>query len=183
MISSAWTAALVPRSKPARWGFQPTGPSPADDIRRGSAKLSHLVEHVTPEDGLSPLPEAPDAMLQVDRRTVSPSPAPATHRTQRAAFPHNALLHTSREGLCDLSSRGVFRRIYEISNSVICEQSDSRVHPSPTPSLPAEKYILRLSSCRVMGDTPASLVDANKRRNHAGMVPADRRLIKFGARG
>ena len=24
---------------------------------------------------------------------------------------------------------------------------------------------------------------ANKRRNHAGMVPADRRLIKFGARG
>ena len=23
----------------------------------------------------------------------------------------------------------------------------------------------------------------NKRRNHAGMVPADRRLIKFGARG
>ena len=23
---------------------------------------------------------------------------------------------------------------------------------------------------------------ANKRRNHAGMVPADRRLIKFGAR-
>ena len=25
--------------------------------------------------------------------------------------------------------------------------------------------------------------DANKRRNHAGMVPADRRLVKFGARG
>ena len=24
---------------------------------------------------------------------------------------------------------------------------------------------------------------ANKRRNHAGMVPADRRLIKFGTRG
>ena len=24
---------------------------------------------------------------------------------------------------------------------------------------------------------------ANKRRNHAGMVPADRRLVKFGARG
>ena len=24
---------------------------------------------------------------------------------------------------------------------------------------------------------------ANKRRNHTGMVPADRRLIKFGARG
>ena len=24
---------------------------------------------------------------------------------------------------------------------------------------------------------------ANKRRNHAGMVPADRRLIKFRARG
>ena len=24
---------------------------------------------------------------------------------------------------------------------------------------------------------------ANQRRNHAGMVPADRRLIKFGARG
>ena len=24
---------------------------------------------------------------------------------------------------------------------------------------------------------------ANNRRNHAGMVPADRRLIKFGARG
>ena len=23
----------------------------------------------------------------------------------------------------------------------------------------------------------------NQRRNHAGMVPADRRLIKFGARG
>ena len=23
----------------------------------------------------------------------------------------------------------------------------------------------------------------NKRRNHAGMIPADRRLIKFGARG
>ena len=70
-------------------------------------------------------------------RIVSPFPAPP-HRTQRAAFPHYALLHTSREGLCDLSSRGVFRRSYEISNSVICEQSDSRVHPSPTPSLPAE---------------------------------------------
>ena len=37
------------------------------------------------------------------------------------------LSRTSREGLCDLSSRGVFRP----SNSVI-EQSDSRVHPSPS---------------------------------------------------
>ena len=25
--------------------------------------------------------------------------------------------------------------------------------------------------------------DANQRRNHTGMVPADRRLVKFGARG
>ena len=50
--------------------------------------------------------------------------------------------NTSREGLCDLSSRGVFRRSYEISNSVI-EQSDSRVHPSPTPSLPAETLAQR----------------------------------------
>ena len=63
-------------------------------------------------------------------RTGSPSPAPAT---SHAACGFPALLHTFREGLCDLSSGGVFRRIYEISNSV-CEQSDSRVHPS----LPAE---------------------------------------------
>ena len=32
-------------------------------------------------------------------------------------------------------------------------------------------------------DRNRSLYDANKRRNHAGMVQADRRLIKFGARG
>ena len=75
-------------------------------------------------------------------RTVSPFPAPATSHAA-SAFPHYALLHTSREGLCDLSSRGVFRRIYEISNSVICEQSDSRVHPSPTPSVLRKKSIQR----------------------------------------
>ena len=97
--------------------------------------------------------------------TVSPFPAPATSHAA-CGFPAlRAPAHFPREGLCDLSSRGVFRRIYEISNSVICEQSDSRVHPSPTPPLPAEtlaqeaprllglrlEYILRLSSCRVMG--------------------------------
>ena len=75
---------------------------------------------------------------------------------QRAAFPHYALLHTSREGLCDLSSRGVFRRIYEISNSVI-EQSDSRVHPSPCRPVPHPtqwpKGPLRLASARTHART------------------------------
>ena len=76
------------------------------------------------------------------------------HRTQRAAFPHYALLHTSREGLCDLSSRGVFRRIYEISNSVICEQSDSRVHPSPS-SWYAVAFFLSSSRVLSLIDSPS----------------------------
>ena len=39
-----------------------------------------------------------------------------------------------------------------------------------------------LSAFVFLDTTGVTYESANKRRNHAGMVPADGRLIKFGAR-
>ena len=53
-------------------------------------------------------------------RTVSPFPAPATSHAA-CGFPAlRAPAQLPAKGLCDLSSRGVFRRSDEISNSVAC---------------------------------------------------------------
>ena len=46
-------------------------------------------------------------------------------------------------------------------------------------SLPDQRGVIAAGHTRYF----AALKSAKKRRNHAGMVPADRRLIKFGARG
>ena len=36
--------------------FKPSSPSPTDAVRDGSAKLGHLVQNVTREHGLTPVP-------------------------------------------------------------------------------------------------------------------------------
>ena len=57
-------------------------------------------------------------------------------RTQRADFPHYALLSASRRGLWDLSCRGDFRSWPP--NPIAVEQLQGFVQPWPTPPRPAE---------------------------------------------
>ncbi len=105
--------------------------------------------------------------MPVPQSLPCPRFQPPPHRTQHADFPHYALLHTSGQGLCDLSCWGHCRRGREITDPIIAKESESFVDPPSTPSLPAEAlalqkrqdvsafaltYILRLRSCRVMGE-------------------------------
>ena len=51
VFSGRWCADA---GRPTR--FKPSSPSPTDAVRDGSAKLSHPVQNVTREHGLTPLP-------------------------------------------------------------------------------------------------------------------------------
>ena len=66
---------------------------------------------------------------------------PPPLRTQRADFPHYALLHTSPQGLWDLSRWGRFGRSLA-RDAVLAEETEFLVQPSPTPPLPAEALTL-----------------------------------------
>ena len=70
--------------------------------------------------------------------TISTMPRfqPPPRRTQRADFPHYALLFASPQGLWDLSCRSDFR--HRSPNPVAVEQPQGFVQPLPTPPLPAE---------------------------------------------
>ncbi len=58
------------RNWPAR--CQPTGPSPADAIRRWPAKVGHPIQDLATEDGLTPLPGwTPGSKAISDDRLVS----------------------------------------------------------------------------------------------------------------
>src|SRR5262245_24338042 len=61
---------------------------------------------------------------------------PPPRRTQRADFPHYALLFASRQGLWDLSRWRDFR--LWPTNPIAVEQLQVLVEPWPTPSRPAE---------------------------------------------
>src|SRR6476661_112058 len=70
--------------------------------------------------------------------TISTVPRfqPPPRRTQRADFPHCALLFASPQDLWDLSCWGDFRQ--RSANPVAVEQPQGFVQPLPTPSRPTE---------------------------------------------
>ena len=72
-----------------------------------------------------------------------------------------------------------------------CSQPELQIaHENHAPAMRADTTLesasdedLELTSCGENSSRSPFDESGNQRRNHADMVPADRRLIKFGARG
>ena len=63
------------------------------------------------------------------------------------------------------------------------EADQLTIHADRGSSMRSKSVALLVRSKYSCGFSTGRDESANKRRNHAGMVPADRRLIKFGAHG
>ena len=63
-------------------------------------------------------------------------------RTQRADFPHYALLHTSCQSLWDLFTWRDYRARLSVSHPVLTKEPQCPVQPSPAPSLPPKSLAL-----------------------------------------